>query len=278
MTVTAPEILSTSDGFKKYFEILPALSLSEKQATFRIRHSVYSEDLGWEARRADGMETDAYDPQSLHCLIRSRASGNFIGCVRLILAKPEDPLAPLPLERTCRDVLDRSIIDPATLPRTKIAEISRLAIVAQYRRRSGEERTPGTLQDSDFGTADGLRFPYLLVGLYMGVFAIADIHGLEKLFLLSEPRLARHLNRIGITNERIGAATEHRGLRLPSVMDVRRVIDHLRPSMHSVFVVVRDELEAAYRTASDKVDSGAAIFLGVDRFQPSPALRSKLPQ
>ena len=256
MTVMAPEFLSTSDGFKKYFEILPALSLSDKQATFRIRHSVYCEDLGWEAKRADGMETDAYDPQSLHCLIRSRASGNFIGCVRLILTAPRDPLAPLPFERTCGDILDRSTIDPAVLLRTKIAEISRLAIVAQYRRRRGEERTPGILQDSDFGTADRLRFPYLLVGLYMGVFAIADIHGLEKLFLLSEPRLARHLNKIGITNERIGEATEHHGLRVPSVMDVRHVIGHLDPLLHSVFVVVRDELEAAYRAAGDKVDSG----------------------
>ena len=256
MTVMAPEFLSTSDGFKRYFEILPALTASEKQATFRIRHSVYCEDLGWEARRADGMETDAYDPQPIHCLIRSRASGNFIGYVRLILATPEDLLAPLPFERTCRDVLDRPIIDPATLPRTKIAEISRLAIVAQYRRRRGEERTPGIVQDSDFGTANGPRFPYLLVGLYMGVFAIADIHGLEKLFLLSEPRLARHLNKIGITNERIGEATEHHGLRVPSVMDVRHVIGHLDPLLHSVFVVVRDELEAAYRAAGDKVDSG----------------------
>ena len=150
---------STGEGFKKYFEILPALTASERQATFRIRHSVYCEDLGWEAVRADGMETDAYDPQSLHCLIRSRASDNFIGCVRLILAARGDPLAPLPFERTCGDTLDRSIIDPATLLRTKIAEVSRLAIVAQYRRRRGEERTPGIVQDSDFAAATDPGFP-----------------------------------------------------------------------------------------------------------------------
>ena len=159
MTVMPTELLSTGDGFKKYFEILPALTASERQATFRIRHSVYCEDLGWEAVQADGMETDAYDPQSLHCLIRSRASGNFIGCVRLILAAGGGQLAPLPFEGTCGDTLDRSIIDPAKLPRGKIAEVSRLAIVSQYRRRRGEERTPGIVQDSDFGAADGPRFP-----------------------------------------------------------------------------------------------------------------------
>ncbi len=256
MTGMPAESFNTGEGFKRYFDILPALTDSEKQAAFRIRHSVYCEDLGWEATRADGMESDAYDIQSLHCLIRNRASGDFIGCVRLICPESGGPLATLPFERTCGDVLDRSIIDPAKLRRERIAEVSRLAIVGQYRRRRGEERTSGIVQDSDFGTPDRPRFPYLLVGLYMGVFAIADLHGLEKLFLLSEPRLARHLNKIGITNERIGEATEHRGLRAPSVMDVRHVIDHLDPLLHSVFVVVHDELERAYRVAGHTVDSG----------------------
>jgi N-acyl amino acid synthase of PEP-CTERM/exosortase system len=254
MTVMAPASLNTGDGFKRYFEILPAVSEAEKQAAFRIRHSVYSEDLGWEATRADGMETDAYDAQSLHCLIRSRASGDFIGCVRLIRAAPEAPQAPLPFERTCNHVLDRSMVDPARLPRETIAEVSRLAIIGQYRRRRGEEQTPGIVQDADFGTPDRPRFPYMLVGLYMGVFAIAEMHGLETLFLLSESRLARHLNKIGITNRQIGAATEHRGLRAPSVMDVRQVIDHLDPLLHSVFVVVRDELRVAYQAAGHALD------------------------
>ena len=254
MTIVAAESLNTGDGFKKYFEILPALSESEQQAAFRIRHSVYCEDLGWEAARADGLETDAFDAQSLHCLIRSRASGDFIGCVRLILTAPEARDAPLPFERTCRDVLDRSMIDPAKLPRATIAEVSRLAIVGQYRRRRGEEQTPGIVQDADFGTPDRPRFPYMLVGLYMGVFAIAEMHGLESLFLLSESRLARHLNKIGITNRQIGAATEHRGLRAPSVMDVRQVIDHLDPLLRSVFVVVRDALFVAYHAAGHALD------------------------
>ena len=208
--MAATEPVGTGEGFKKYFDILPGLTDSEKQAAFRIRHSVYCEDLGWEPIHPEGVETDSYDSQSLHCLIRSRASGDFIGCVRLIRAAHGAPAALLPFEHTCADTMDRSIVDPAQLPRTKIAEVSRLAISRQFRRRRGEERTPGTVQDADFGTADGPRFPYLLVGLYMGVFAIAERHGLEKLFMLCEPRLARHLNRIGITNEQIGEATEHR--------------------------------------------------------------------
>lgn len=247
--MTNLDLTNVGDGFKRYFEIVPAIAESEKQAAFRIRHRVYCEDLGWETVRADGLETDEYDARSLHCLIRSVSSGEYVGCVRLVLPAPGNPLVPLPFERTCGDTLDRSVVDPARLPRDRIAEVSRLAVVGEYRRRQGEERTSGIVQDRDFGTADKPRFPYLLVGLYMSVFARADMHGLDTLFLLSEPRLARHLNKIGITNRQIGEPTEHRGLRAPAVMDVREVIDNLDPLLGSIYSVVREELERGYQAA-----------------------------
>ena len=241
---------NSDDGFKKYFAIVPAIRDSEKAEAFRIRHSVYCLDLGWESPRADEMETDAYDAQSLHCLIRSRASGEFIACARLVLPAPDDPQAPLPFEQTCSDVLDRSLVDPAKLRRDKIAEISRLAIVRQHRRRRGEEHTPFNMQESDFGgTEKNPRFPWMLVGLYMGLLAIAEKHGLERLFMLTEPRMARHVNKIGIANEQIGTVIEHRGSRAPAMIDVRHLSAHLEPLLKSVYLDVREELNAHYRAA-----------------------------
>lgn len=232
------------DGFGRYFEIVPAMDESDREAAFRIRHSVYCLDLGWEAPRSDGMETDRYDTQSLHCLVRALGSGCDIGCVRIVRTTSDVPHALLPFERSCAESLHREILDPSKLPRDRIGEVSRLAIVGQYRRRRGEERTPGTLQESDFGGGGRSRFPWPLVGLYMGVFAMAERHGLDTLFLLSEPRLLRHLNKIGITNRQIGGAIEHRGLRAPAVMDVREVIENLDPLLRSVYQVACDALDA----------------------------------
>ena len=241
------EPTNIGDGFSKYFEILPAHSDSEKAEAYRIRHSVYCEDLAWEAIRPDGMETDEYDAHALHCLIRSKDSGKFIGCVRLVLANPDAPDALLPFERTCGPALHRSQFDPAKLPRDRIAEVSRLAIVGQYRRRRGEKHTPaGTIQDSESDNQQP-RFAWLLIGLYMGVFAIAARQGLEHLFLLSEPRLARHLNKIGITNTQIGQPTGHRGFRVPAVMNVDQVISNLEPLLKSVFTHVNGQLDAQQR-------------------------------
>ncbi len=185
MTGTPAESFNTGEGFKRYFDILPALTDSEKQAAFRIRHSVYCEDLGWEATRADGMESDAYDVQSLHCLIRNRASGDFIGCVRLICPESSGPLATLPFERTCGDVLDRSIIDPAKLRREDrrgLAACHRRAIPPPARRGANVRHRAGQRLRHAGPTAVPVSAGRPLYGRV----AIADLHGLEKLFLLSE--------------------------------------------------------------------------------------------
>ncbi|EXI91982.1 MAG: putative autoinducer synthesis protein [Candidatus Accumulibacter sp. BA-94] len=245
-----PGTLDTGAGFSKYFEMLPVLSREEREQTFRLRHQVYCEDLGWEARRSDALETDEYDAHSLHCLARSRQSGNFAGCVRLVLGHADDVNRGLPFELTCADTLDRELMDRLADSRPGIAEVSRLAIVRDYRRRRGEEDSPGTLLDSSFGTAEQPRFPYLLVGLYMAVFVIAERHQLDTLFLLVEPRLSRHLNHLGIDNRQVGRAAEHRGLRVPAMIDVAQVIANLNPRLRGIFDVVAGEIAAGYRAAA----------------------------
>lgn len=254
--IKLPESTNSGEGFRKYFEVVPAISEGLKDEVFGLRHSVYCQDLGWEATRSDARETDAFDDQSLHCMVRSHATASFVGCVRLVLARPGDLLSPLPFEETCAGTLDSSIIDLASVARERIAEVSRLAIVGQYRRRRGEERDPAPLHESSFGTAEQPRFPYLLVGLYMAVFALAERHRLDKLFLLVEPRLARHLNHIGIRNEQIGGGAEHRGLRVPAMMDVAQIIGHLNPLLRGIFDVVQEDLDAAYRAAQTASSPG----------------------
>ena len=64
---------------------MPATTQALREECYRIRHDVYCRELGFEAVREDGMETDAYDPHSVHCLLRAHASDRLIGCIRLIL-------------------------------------------------------------------------------------------------------------------------------------------------------------------------------------------------
>ncbi len=169
-----------------------------------------------------------------------------VGCNRLVLARPEDPAHPLPFEHTCRATLDRSIIDPAKEPRGTIAEVSRLAVRAHYRRRKGETKTALALSDDDFGTKEQPRFPYIPIGLYLAVVALARREGIETLFMLTEPRLADHFSKLGVKITQIGGPVEHRGIRVPSMMSVDSVVKGLRFFVRPIWRVVLEEIEAGY--------------------------------
>lgn len=236
------ELANLGAGFKKYFEAVPALSDELRDQVYRIRHAVYCEELEYEARRPDGRETDEYDRHSVHCLIRSVTTGAFVGCTRLVLARPEDPQYPLPVEKTCARTIDPAILDPRRLPRQTVAEISRLAVIARYRNRQGERGSAAPLDDAAFGTAERPRFPYLTVGLYLATVELARCYGISTLLVLTEPRLSNHFLRLGVAIRQIGGPVEHRGTRIPSAMEVRDVLAGLNFLVRPLYRVVAEEV------------------------------------
>lgn len=232
-------------GFKKYFEILPATDDATRNLVFGVRHEVYCEDLHFEPERPDRREIDDYDAQSLHCLLRTSTAPHApVGCVRIVLCDPAAPDKPLPFERTCSHTLDRGIVDPARLPRGRIAEVSRLAVRASYRRRRGEDREPVSVHDEDFGTKEKPRFPYVPISLYMGAIALAHRNDIDTLFVLTEPRLANHFAKLGVDIRQIGSAVEHRGARIPSMLDVNSVIKNMRFILRPIWRVVEQQIDA----------------------------------
>jgi N-acyl amino acid synthase of PEP-CTERM/exosortase system len=237
-----PRFLDSGASFSRYFQIVPAWTEDLKEEAYRIRHQVYCEDLGWEPVRSDRRETDAYDAHSLHLLIRAVAVDSYIGCVRLIHTDPEGPDQPLPFEKACVDALDRNIFDPSRLPREKIAEVSRLAIIAPYRRRKGEGDRAVSQEQEDFGTPEQPRFPYAPVALYLAALELARLQGVYTLFTLTERRLASHFGRLGAKITAIGAPVEHRGARIPSMMDVDGIIGSMPLVFRPLYHVIADEV------------------------------------
>lgn len=242
------DIRNLGASFKRYFEIVPALTEELREHAYRIRHQVYCEDLKYEPIRSSGLEVDEYDRHSLHCLIRSVQTEKYVGCTRLVLARRDDPSHPLPFEKLCAGTIDRSVIDPQSLARSTIAEVSRLAVISQYRLRRGEQKVPVRIDKDSFGTKSRPRFPYIPVGLYLGTIELARLHGIEMLFVLTEPRLAGHFARLGVAVTRIGGPIEHRGTRVPSVMRVSSIIEGLnfimRPLYNVIAQEVRDSVQA----------------------------------
>ncbi|MBL8472283.1 MAG: PEP-CTERM/exosortase system-associated acyltransferase [Rhodocyclaceae bacterium] len=235
------DVRHLGENFKKYFEVLPAFTPELKEATYRIRHSVYCEELGYESVRTEGVETDTYDPHSVHLLLRT-ISGMPVGCIRLVRPDPDEPHDLLPFEKTCAAVLDRARIDPAKTDRAHIAEVSRLAVLGSFRKRKGEANTPVALSDRDFGAPGMPRFPYIPVGLYTAMFLVAADIGLHTLFVLTEPRLARHLSALGIKLTQIGGPVQHRGTRIPSVLNTQENIDSIKFNLLPLFEVIEADV------------------------------------
>lgn len=238
-------------GFRQYFRIDAALDDTRRDDVYRIRHEVYCEELKFEPERPDHREIDDYDAQSVHCLMTTAHDPHrLVGCTRLVLTSPEDPDAPLPFERTCAATLDRAIIDPARLPRDRIAEVSRLAVRRIYRRRKGEDRDETLIHAKDFGTTMQPRFPYIPIGLYMGAISLAIHKDIDYLFVLTEPRLAKHFARLGVDIRQIGGPVSHRGTRVPSVIDVRSVVRDMRFMMKPLWRTVNEEIESSISPSS----------------------------
>jgi N-acyl amino acid synthase of PEP-CTERM/exosortase system len=238
--------LNLGKAFQRYFQVTPALTDELKNEVFGIRHRVYCEELGFEPTRPDRRERDEYDAHSVHLLIRSVGDDAYIGCARMVLARPGDPYYPLPFERACGSSLDRNLMDPTRVPRSAVAEISRLAIVKTFRRRKGEAGTADAIAQMHFGTEDRPRFPYIQVGLYLGLIALARRFDVETLFVLTEPRLVTKFGNLGVRMRPMGTPFEHGGTRVPAVMNVNEIVSELRFSVRPLFKVVSRAIDTAY--------------------------------
>ncbi|MDR2689224.1 MAG: PEP-CTERM/exosortase system-associated acyltransferase [Azoarcus sp.] len=229
-------------GFRKHFTITAATGGTSLDDVLHIRHEVYCEEMKYEPVQANQLETDEYDAHSLHCLIRSADARQLVGSTRLILTDPLNPATPLPFESICAKTLDRNIIDPQKLARGRIAEVSRQAIRSAFRRRSSDAKLPLAVNVEDFGTHRNPRFPYVQLGLYLGAVALAKHSGIDILFVLTEPRLSAHFAKLGVNIRRIGSPVEHRGIRVPSMIDVQDVIDHMSYIVKPMWQTIESEI------------------------------------
>lgn len=231
--------------FETYFDVVTANSGPMLEEVFRLRHQVYCEELGFEPQRASRLEHDEYDKRSIHCLLFHKASKTYIGCSRLILADSNEPEAPFPFELTCGKSLRWSFDSSAGTGRERYGEISRLAIIAKFRRFPRNEVAVADGGSEDFYDGDEDEkhlFPTISLGLYLAMTAIVLNQGLKGVFAMMEPRLARRLRRLGILFEQVGEAVEHHGLRGPFLIHCDSILNTLKPDCRALLGKIQNSL------------------------------------
>lgn len=243
-----------ADLFHDYFRVVSAGSPALRARVYRIRYQVYCDELHYERAEEfpDGFERDAFDARSRHCLLRHVSSGQYAGCVRLVMADPEDPTALLPFETFCRASLYDWVTDGVLPRRGAFGEISRLAVPALFRRRKGDGVLPGDASEGGVPAVfprggDHRHFPYIAVGLYLAAAAIGLDAGLEGVFAMMEPRLARHLRRFGFEFQQAGEVVDYHGERAAFYISRDQLFRHLDAEMYGLLEGIRHDLAATAR-------------------------------
>ncbi len=240
--------LSLAQHFQKYFRVLHADTDELKKQVYKIRYDVYCAELQYEQSCPVDRETDVFDDYSDHILVQHKESGLYAGCVRLVNPPTHNAQAQLPFEAYClSSVRPEKINFLYATGRCCLGEMSRLAVLASFRRRAGETANPYGVNEVvtlpvQFSEEETRFFPFIAVALYFGSAAIAIAKGLNYAVVMMEPRLARHLARFGICFIQLGEVIEYHGERAMFYIDYPTLFDNLKPEFEVFYRFVEQQL------------------------------------
>ena len=241
------------DNFVRYFRVVRAENTGMIEKTFNIRYQVYCKEFQYE-REEDcpgEMEQDAYDKQSLHGLLIHKSTNHPIGCVRVICPLQNDPEAPLPYERYCKNALSKEALSVIERERGSFGEFSRLAVIASFRRRIDDEKRPLSFPVPEKALLHGREaVPLVSISVILLACAIFNSTDLKYCVAMMEPRLARMLRRCGLHFEKIGNVIDYHGRRGPFLLRRDKIQEHFTDDTKALMAVIEQQLHQNTVTAT----------------------------
>lgn len=195
----------------------------------RLRFDVYCTECGWlpAADHPDGREQDAFDEGAVH-FGACNLQGELIGYARLVFPRPVAPGPAARVEAAYPFELHGALLHQGvTLLRGgEAAEVSRLMVRRDYRRRSGDTLA-GVGHDEVAGPpADDTRphrrqgTPQVVLSLYRQMFQHSRRAGIHTWYAAMEAFLPASLARLGFRFEQIGEPCDYFGPVAPYRQDL----------------------------------------------------------
>ena len=187
------------------------------ESAFKLRFQVYC--LECQFLNADlcpyGRESDPHDAESAHFFSLNLAQ-ELVGYVRLV---PPDAAGRFLWQLHSDELLGGTVLPPPG----QSAEISRLMVRRDYRRRRGDVLAGVTV------TADGgpltrerrTESPQILLSMYRQMYQHSLTNGIRYWYAAMERPLARSLHRMDFVFRQVGPETDYYGPVAPYVMDLR---------------------------------------------------------
>lgn len=218
----------------------------ELKEVYRLRYKVYCLELGFEKpdKYPDGIMTDMYDNNALHFAVKDY-SQKIVGAISLVLNSSEG----FPTEKYCE-----LNINPDNLPNDSTAEIARLVIHRDYRRRAEDKYIYGPDEErrsiGNFDFSSGYsnnriyfkrsddKFRYrgprrindsyserrrrheVVVGLYKAIYQESKRRGLTQWYAVMTKGIAALLNKFGFNFQAIGDPVDYHGIRTPYLGEI----------------------------------------------------------
>lgn len=189
------------------------------RGVFELRFQVYCAECGFlpPVDYPDQRETDEYDPVSAHfCAVNFK--NNLVGYVRLV--RP-NPMGEFPFQSHCHDLFDGIVLPPPA----EAAEISRLMVRKDYRRRRGDI-VAGVTADGSGAVPEHERrdnSPQILLSMYREMYSFSLENGIRYWYAAMERPLARALTQMDFGFRQIGPQTDYYGPVAPYVADLREL-------------------------------------------------------
>lgn len=205
-------------SFDSCFEVFLADTPESKEIHYRLRYQVYCDEMGFEdkERFPDRQETDEWDNDAVHFLVRHKYTGQWLGALRLVRHKDYG----FPFQERCNlhEKLSRTGYKHAI-------EISRLCVLKEARR----------YKPRAYGVDEGSRnvsFLHdhrnlnrsIMWGLYRAAVVYSAQNDIAHWYILVTPALAYFVNKEGFEMRQIGDPCNHRGQRTPYRLSVNHIL------------------------------------------------------
>lgn len=218
----------------------------------KLRYQIYVEEFGFERKEdhPNGIETDIYDPYSVHFAAINNDTGEVIATMRVIMNSEVG--LPVTNVEEVSFVGPREILD-------KIVEVSRFAVDARYRRRQEDILFSGvSVEKSKFDrrtaareTEDRRKRPVVVYGLFRLLYQTTKRLGFTHWSMISEKHLFKALTSMGFIFYPIGREGYYHGIRTPYLAFVDEMEDYWIEKRIDFILFLAHGLEEKYWPKSE---------------------------
>jgi N-acyl amino acid synthase of PEP-CTERM/exosortase system len=237
------DAMNIAEHFTQFLQPEVAINDALRDEVFRIRHNVYCEELAFEKIKDEGKEHDEFDAQSIFSMIKHKPTDTYTSCVRVV--RSADASEMLPIEKYCLESIQNTELHPRNFARHEIAEISRLAVKSDFRRRRTDKfkgSAIGAISESSYSETELRCFPFIAIGLYMAAATMSIETGVKHVYVMMEPRLARSMKFVGINFIQLGDAIDYHGMRAPYYINPTIFMENLSPGFKCLYVAIAKDI------------------------------------